>query len=310
MSRTTAVACTLLTLAGLVTLGSTAAGQLPPFPREIQHIHGLALDRRDLEVLYIATHTGLVRLGASAEPEWIGSFDLMGFTAHPQDPNLVYASGHPDLATYREQKIGNLGLLVSRDGGRTWRSVALKGDADFHALAYSPRDGGQLYGWSVAGQPGLHRISAVSWTGAPVPARGLADVLSLAASPDPAGPLLAGTKAGLMMSRDGGAGWIPVPSVPPDAAVTAVGYHATDGRLAYAYVARGDRGLMRSRDGGATWGATSFAARTDAIVVALAVGPESHVVVATSGSDVLRSRDGGRTWQAILERGRPPVASR
>jgi hypothetical protein len=29
------------------------------------------------------------------------------------------------LATYREQKVGNLGLLVRRDGGRTWRSVAL-----------------------------------------------------------------------------------------------------------------------------------------------------------------------------------------
>lgn len=205
MSRRTTVAHALLTLAGLLTLGPTAAGQLPPLPQEIHHIHGLAVDRRDPEVLHIATHTGLVRLRPGVEPEWIGSFDLMGFTAHPQNPNLVYASGHPDLATYRAQKVGNLGLLASHDGGRTWRSVALKGDADFHALAYSPRDGGQLYGWSVAGQPGLHRISAVSWTAAPVAARGLGDVLSLAASPDPAGPLLAGTKAGLMTSRDGGA---------------------------------------------------------------------------------------------------------
>ena len=71
----------------------------------------------------------------------------------------MYASGHPDMATYREQGVGNLGLLVSRDGGRTWRSVALKGAVDLHALAYSPRNGGQLFGWNVTGQPGLYRIS-------------------------------------------------------------------------------------------------------------------------------------------------------
>ena len=125
-------------LAGLfvgMLLVASALAQLPPAPVEVHHIHGLALDRRDPEVLYVATHTGLVRLRPNAPPEWAGSFfDLMGFTAHPTEAGLLFASGHPDLATYREQKVGNLGLLVSRDGGRTWRSVALQGAADFHAL--------------------------------------------------------------------------------------------------------------------------------------------------------------------------------
>jgi len=115
---------------------------------EVHHIHGLAVDPRDPDVLYIATHTGLVRVRPNASPEWVGSHrpDLMGFTAHPREANLIFASGHPDLATYRQQGIGNLELLVSRDGGRTWQTVAFKGEADFHALAYSPRNSGTLYG--------------------------------------------------------------------------------------------------------------------------------------------------------------------
>jgi hypothetical protein len=39
-------------------------------------------------------------------------------------------------------------------------------------------------------------------------------------------------------------------------------------------------------------------------VVALAVGPGEHFVVATTGADIHRSRDGGRTWERILRRGR------
>lgn len=117
-------------------------------PAEIHHIHGLAIDRQNPEILYVATHTGLVRLRPGSLPEWVGEqrFDLMGFTAHPSEASLVYASGHPDVPIYSRERTGNLGLLVSRDGGSTWQSVALKGRADLHALAYSPRNGGHLYG--------------------------------------------------------------------------------------------------------------------------------------------------------------------
>ena len=279
---------------------------------EVHHIHGLAVDRRDPDVLYLATHTGLVRIRRTGAPEWVGShrFDLMGFTAHPREMDLIYASGHPDLATYRQQGIGNLGLLVSRDGGRTWQTVAFKGEADFHALAYSPRNGGTLYGWSVAGRTGFYRISVTSWTGERLPAPGLANVLSLAASPDADGPLLAGTTAGLMVSRDGGNTWSAVAAIPADVPVTAVSYHASDSRQVYAYVARPDRGLMRSRDGGAMWDSTFFAEDARTPVVAIAVGPGENVALATTDSTVLRSRDAGRTWQPVLKRGRPATGAR
>lgn len=300
-----------LLLAGLllVAAGEVLAQTEPPL---VHHIHGLAVDPKDSELLYVATHTGLVRIRPGAAPEWVGShrFDVMGFTAHPAQAGLVYASGHPDLPTYRRDAVGHLGLIVSRDGGQTWRSIALRGEADFHALTYTPHEGGRLYGWSVAGQTGLHRISVASGAVERVGARGLADVLSLSASPDGPGPLLAGTKAGLLVSRDGGATWAKVKSIPADAPVTAVGFHRADSRLVYAYLAAPGLGLRRSRDGGASWEPTGPLPSPAASAVALAVGPGEHVVVATAAADVLRSSDGGRSWTRVIEQGRPAQAGR
>jgi hypothetical protein len=148
---------TALALAGVL-VGVSANAQAPINQPEVHHIHGLAVDRRDPEILYIATHTGLVRVRPNASAEWVGShrFDLMGFTADPRAADLVYASGHPDLATYQQSGIGNLGLLVSRDGGRTWQSFALKGGACHHGLHGSPisRRGADMATGSRAGPAG------------------------------------------------------------------------------------------------------------------------------------------------------------
>jgi len=308
IQRRIMVAFTLILVIALPTMLGDAMVDAQPRTASpaVHHIHGLAVDRRDPDVLYVATHTGLVRVRGNDTPEWVGSdrFDLMGFTVHPREADLMYASGHPDPATYRQDGMANLGLLVSRDGGRTWQAVAFKGGADFHALAYSPRSGGTLYGWSVAGQTGFHRVSVTSWMGELLPARGLANVLSLAASPDTDGPLLAGTKAGLMASRDGGETWSRVAAIPSDVLVTAASYHVSDSRQAYVYL-RSDQGLMRSRDGGSTWESTSFMGDARTPVVAIAVGPGENVALATTDSTVVRSGDGGRTWQPVLERGRP-----
>jgi len=298
-------------LVAVLPVSRRGAAQLPPAPREIHHIHGLALPRRDPEVLLIATHTGLVRIPPQSPPEWVGApMDLMGFMAHPQEPEVVYASGHPDLETYRREKVGMLGLLLSRDGGQTWRSVAATGQADFHALTYTPRDGGQLYGWNVGEPPGLVRVSATTWKVERLAARGLADVLSVSAGPDAAGRLLAGTKQGLMVSRDAGATWERVAGFPVTGPVTAVKHHVLDPRIVYAFAAAPGAGLLRSRDAAATWEQTGFAADPRAAVIAMAVGPGDHLALATVRSDVVRSRDAGRTWLAVVERGRPASGTR
>jgi hypothetical protein len=259
---------------------SSGAAPTVKTSQETAPIHGLVLDRNNPEVHYVATYMGLVRAPRDAAAEFVGThrFDLVGFTAHPEMASVLYASGHPDRTTYERDGIGNLGLLLSQDGGQTWRSVAAQGKAAFHALTYSPQSGGQLYGWNVAGQPGLYRISLATWAVERVPAKGLSRVLSLSASPNATGPLLAGTKTGLVASRDRGASWEPVPGLPRDVQVRAVAHHPTNGRIVYAYIAKPDFGLMRSDDGGATWKPIGFVAEPGANVLALAVSPIDNVV--------------------------------
>lgn len=277
-----------------------------PEPVEVHHIHGLAFDRREPGALLIATHTGLVRIRPGANPEWVGAnrFDLMGFTALPGDAGTLYASGHPDLVTYRREGHANLGLLVSRDDGRTWEGVALKGQTDFHALTYNPGGGGELFGWSVAGQTGLHRISTKTWAAERLPAQGLKDVLALAAGHDLPSRLLAGTQAGLLLSEDRGMTWRPLAGLPLDVPVTAVAFSSTEMRRAYAYAARAGYGLMRSDDAGVTWRPTGLAAKPNEPVIAIALGSGGKVAVATTAASVSVSDDGGRAWRPVLERGR------
>ena len=292
-----------------IALLTVTVASAQPEPVEVHHIHGLSFDPRDPGALLVATHTGLARIRLGANPEWVGAsrFDLMGFTVSPADPGMLYASGHPDLVTYRREGHGNLGLLLSRDGGRTWQSVALKGQTDFHALTYSPEGGGELFGWSVAGQTGLHRISTKTWAAERLPAQGLRDVLALAASHDLPSRVLAGTPGGLLLSQDRGVTWRPVAGIPRDVPVTAVAYSPTEKRLVYAYIARAGYGLMRSDDAGATWRPTELAAKPNEPVVAIAPGPASKVVVATTVASVSVSDDGGRSWRLVLDKGRVPT---
>jgi len=285
-------------------LAGAAAGQREEAP-PMHHVHGLAFDAADPEALLVATHTGLVRLRSGAPAEWIGEdrFDLMGFTAHPTEAALLFASGHPDVRTYARDHVANLGLLVSSDGGRSWRSVTLRDHADFHALAWSPAEGGRLYGWSVSGQAGLYRIATRDWSVERLPAPGLEDVLALAASPDAAGPVLAGTPEGLRISRDGGATWRNIAGLTRQA-VTAVAYDQADVKVVYAAVLRGRGVLMRSQDAGATWRRAGLETERDAAIVALAAGRGGQLAAATTSGDVLRSRDGGKSWTKVVERGR------
>jgi hypothetical protein len=126
------------------------------------HVHGFAVDRQDPSFLFIATHHGLFRAGPDGIAEHVSAVqDFMGFTAHPTEPALLFASGHP-LAG------GNLGFIVSRDGGRTWiqRSLGINGPVDFHQMTVSRADHNVIYGaygmlqvsrdaghtWQVAGR--------------------------------------------------------------------------------------------------------------------------------------------------------------
>ena len=106
------------------------------------HIHGIAVDRADPAFLFIATHHGLYRAGPDGKAERVSIVqDFMGFNAHPSEPGMLLASGHPAGG-------GNLGFIASTDGGKTWMEVSpgVDGPVDFHQMSVSPSDPETIYG--------------------------------------------------------------------------------------------------------------------------------------------------------------------
>jgi hypothetical protein len=99
------------------------------------HIHALGYIQGDL---YLATHHGLFRYidnktGVPTGPE----FDIMGMAINK---DIIFASGHPSQEKSRKESVllnskNPVGLLVSKDEGKTWQIVSLEGKVDFHTLA-------------------------------------------------------------------------------------------------------------------------------------------------------------------------------
>src|SRR5262245_28780299 len=104
--------------AALLTHTADAAGTSVPLS-EISHIHGIAVDATDPSRVYLATHHGLYLASSDGIATEVSATrnDYMGFTPHPNDPAVLYASGHPAEG-------GNLGVIVSEDGGKNWRRLA------------------------------------------------------------------------------------------------------------------------------------------------------------------------------------------
>lgn len=292
----------MLTFSGIA--GVSAPPRFAPVS-ELHHIHGLAVDPHDPHILYIATHAGLVRLAEGKRWEYVGEgrSDLMGFTHHPSARGVMYVSGHPDRSSHLPNPIG---VMVSRDGGQSWQPLALAGKVDLHAMTISA-DGNTLYGWNVAGLPGLYQISAKDGTWTRVEARGLRDVFSLTAHPRYPNTLIAGTRGGLLISQDGGRTWSPLSGDLSGVPVTAVAYHPKDPKTLYAYGMRSDVGLIKSSDGGQHWKVLGlFLGKEDAVAV-FAISPHQPEVIyfASFTSDLYQSNDGGQSWQPLAKQGRP-----
>jgi len=271
---------------------------------QVHHIHGLAVDPHDPAILYIATHGGLVRLVGGERWEYVGEgrSDLMGFTIHPSERGAMYVSGHPDSSHLPNP----IGVMVSRDGGQGWQPLALTGKVDLHAMTMSA-DGHTLYGWNVTGSPGLYKIAVRDGGSANMDAKGLQNVFSLAAHPKQNNTLLAGTREGVLVSRDGGLTWSSIGKVLSGIAVTAAVYHPKDPRVLYAYAVRQDLGLMKSEDGGEQWKSLGFFLGEKDAVNVFAISPHQSetIYVSTFTSDLYRSEDGGKRWQPLAKQGKP-----
>ena len=239
------------------------------------HVHGLGVNPAD-GALFIATHTGLWRAPAGATTaERVGDSkqDTMGFTVVAA--NHFLGSGHPDTSDLPPL----LGLIESKDAGRTWKPISLLGEADFHVLRST---GERVYGWDSSNERLMvSRDNGKTWTQHDVP--GL--IVDLA--PDPVQPtrVLASTDKGLYLSNDEGARWTPRPS-------------STAGLLAWpsasrTYMVDGAGSVAMSQDRGRRWNAVGKIGGQPAAFTAH--GP-TDLYVALHDGTVKRSNDGGRSW--------------
>ena len=264
---------------GVAPTGATTLSEL----QRTTHYHGLAVDPADATKLYLATHHGFFAVTADGNATLLSPVqDFMGFTPHPTDPGILYASGHPAGG-------GNLGLIVSVDGGATWTQMAqgVGGPVDFHQMDISPADPKVLYG--VFGGLQASRDGGLSWTMVgPVPA----DIIDLSASAQAAERLYAATKSGLMRSDDGGQSWANaafageiVSLVEPIAGADILVFVVGRGLLAATESDLGSWTPLNSNFG-------------ERILLHLASAPSKPdlLYAATTENEVLMSRDGGRTW--------------
>lgn len=252
--------------------GKDSAAQQGP---AMEHIHGLGINPADGR-LFIATHNGLFAAARDqTRPEQVGETeqDVMGFSVVGADRFI--GSGHPGP----DQDLpGNLGLIESRDAGKTWKNVSLLGDADFHVLQHS---GDRIYGFDgTQGRLMVSRDGGRNWDERKPPA----GVFGLAVDPKDSSRVVASTEDGIFISPNEGRRWQPL----REDTAGLLAWPARD-RL---YLVDGQGQLLLSSDAGANWQTqgsiggqpAAFIAHKDDLYAALADGA------------VKRSTDGGASW--------------
>lgn len=259
------------------------------------HVHGIAIDPNNPNILYIGTHHGLVQYSKDKKWSWVGEdrSDYMGFAAHPTDSHRLYSSGHPHTG-------GNLGFRVTEDYGETWQ-VLSKSGVDFHALAISPSNPNLIYGWAASGERGflVSNNGGKNWKSiTPV---GLENgVYSLTVNPQNPEQIFATTQGGLYQSSNGGQNWKLIPGtdtaliiglalIPDNNNIKMVGYRLLDS----------DPGIYQSLDEGKTW--EKLGTGTQGVILYLTTNPKNPNIIygVNDQNTVFHSADGGKTWHSL-----------
>lgn len=279
----------LVAVLGMLPAAAVQAAQSVPLSelRQNSHFHGIAVDPDDGSRLWLATHHGffVVTPDGLATRLSRDQNDYMGFTPHPTDASVLYASGHP-------QSGGNMGFIASSDGGRTWSQLSPgnAGPVDFHQMDVSRADPATIYG-AYHGWLQFSRDGGNTWQPGPSLPAGLLD---LAASAKDVKRLYAATKEGLIDSVDGGESWKPAHvNRSPATMVQTTG----DGTV-YAFVI--SLGLLRTEEPSPNWEPVSNGFG-DRYLLHLAVDPREgrNLYAITHKGEVLVSKDGGATWSEL-----------
>jgi photosystem II stability/assembly factor-like uncharacterized protein len=276
-----AIVAAMAAAAATVLLRAESTNAIPI--SEVSHIHGIAIDPNDPSRLFLATHYGVYLTSPDGTAVRISDNrnDYMGFTPHPSEPDFLFASGHPASG-------GNMGVIVSRDGGRTWQqlSAGARGPVDFHAMDVSAADPDVIYG--LYGGIQVSRDGGGTWEIAGSPPADAFDLAASAVDPDTA---YAATRDGVMVSRDAGRSWRPTgPEGQPASMV-----HVGPTGAVYAFVV--GSGLMRAPGAALNWSVVN-AGFGERVLLHMAIDrndPARMFAVADDGQ-VHASSDAGQSW--------------
>jgi photosystem II stability/assembly factor-like uncharacterized protein len=264
------------------------------------HVHGLSYSP-DGKQLFIPSHYGLAiysggRWSKAPGPE----HDFMGFSAAR---DALYSSGHPAQGSSLRNPFG---LMKSRDGGKTWESLGLTGEADFHVMAVSHGTSAVYVFAPVANsrmrEPGIYFTSDDGKTWKRAEGAGLAGrIAALAVHPSRANVVAAATEAGLFVSENAGGQFEPLFS---GGQATSVQFDLDGTHLWFG--GYGERAtLARIELKTQKREAVSIPTITKDAVAYIAQNPANgkEYAIATFTRDVYLSKDGGRTWKQIAAHG-------
>jgi len=291
---------------GRLYTSANAGGSWSPLNDDLTFttIHAFAADPTDPDVAYAGAWGGGTWKTADGGATWTllpeAPVSAAALAVDPGDPQTIYATDRTEPT-----------LWQSADGGQRWWRRFHAGDeySRLQALAVDPHQANTVYvsafkhgGYGAEGS--LFRVTR----------GGYADVtgalprvaISLAASPDQPGLLLASTHIyGLYRSTDYGQSWQAVAGGLPKVGFNAMAWEPGTGAL-WAGACSGsfpeymrppglpdgddEPGLYRSADGGQTW------QKRLAGVVGKGLAFTSGAIYAAAGDQIHLSTDGGLTW--------------
>jgi photosystem II stability/assembly factor-like uncharacterized protein len=224
----------------------------------------------------VATHYGLFQAAKNqTKLQRMGETrqDIMGFSV--VGPGHFIGSGHPDPS---QNLPPNLGLIESRDGGKSFKNVSLLGEADFHVLRSADR---QVYGFnSGTGKLMVSTDGGREWVERTPPAA----MFDLAIDPTDPRRVVASTERGVFISEDAGEGWRPM----RDDVAGLLAWPASDGL----FLVDGEGQVSRSADAGASFEEVGSIGGPPSAFVSF----RKDLYAALGDGNVLRSTDGGENW--------------